>query len=137
MSAAIVQHGYGLRWSLWLCGLSALAWCSPASVHARAHFLAHTYGPGFTDSTPAAPVGGNPGKTLGEQRKFIVQYALDLWGAQLDSDVPIEVEVTFQDLGCEDFGVAAQARPFSWYSALPPELADPSLLYVKIGRAHV
>src|SRR5262249_11785193 len=37
-------------------------------------------GGGFNDATPAAPVGGNTGTTLGQQRLNAVQYAADIWG---------------------------------------------------------
>jgi hypothetical protein len=57
-------------------------------------------GEGFNDPTPRAPVGGNTGKTLGAQRLIAVQHAADLWGAVLDSNVPIVVRATFDPLGC-------------------------------------
>ena len=38
-------------------------------------------GVGFNDPTPVAPVGGNPGVTLGAQRLYIFQYAASIWGA--------------------------------------------------------
>jgi hypothetical protein len=55
---------------------------------------------GFNDPTPAAPVGGNPGTTIGQQRLNAFQYAADLWGAQLDSAVPISVQASFDPLAC-------------------------------------
>ena len=42
-------------------------------------------GVGFNDPTPVAPVGGNPGTTLGQQRLNAFQYAASIWGATLDS----------------------------------------------------
>jgi hypothetical protein len=33
---------------------------------------------GFNDPTPAAPVGGNPGTTVGAQRLFVFQHAADI-----------------------------------------------------------
>ena len=38
-------------------------------------------GVGFNDPTPVAPVGGNPGTTLGEQRLLAFQHAAGIWGA--------------------------------------------------------
>ena len=32
---------------------------------------------GYNDTTPVAPVGGNPGTTLGEQRQIVAQFAAD------------------------------------------------------------
>jgi len=42
-------------------------------------------GVGFNDPTPAAPVGGNPGTTLGEQRLNVFREAARIWGETLDS----------------------------------------------------
>jgi len=57
-------------------------------------------GVGFNDPTPAAPVGDNRGATVGEQRRIAVQYALDIWGAALDSNVEIRVEARFEPRLC-------------------------------------
>ena len=42
-------------------------------------------GVGFNDPTPATPVGGNSGITVGQQRLVAYQRALDLWGKTLRS----------------------------------------------------
>jgi hypothetical protein len=55
---------------------------------------------GLNDPTPIAPVGGNPGVTIGEQRRIAYQYAADLWGGVLKSDVNIRVIASFQALEC-------------------------------------
>jgi hypothetical protein len=57
-------------------------------------------GVGFNDPTPAAPVGGNPGTTLGQQRLNVFQYVASLWGARLDSSVEIRILSTFEPLAC-------------------------------------
>src|SRR5215475_11766849 len=57
-------------------------------------------GKGFNDETPTAPVGGNPGTTLGQQRLNALQYAADIWGSILASDVPILVAASFSPLSC-------------------------------------
>lgn len=57
-------------------------------------------GQGLNDPTPATPVGGNPGTTLGEQRANVYQFAAQLWGSTIESDVPILVGATFQPLAC-------------------------------------
>ena len=59
-------------------------------------------GVGFNDTTPVAPVGGNSGRTLGEQRRNALQHAADLWGQALDSEVPVVIEAEFKALGCAD-----------------------------------
>ncbi|MDE1892712.1 MAG: serine protease [Xanthomonadaceae bacterium] len=55
---------------------------------------------GLDDPTPANPVGGNPGVTRGEQARIVFQFAADLWGAVLQSDVPITVSASFARLSC-------------------------------------
>jgi hypothetical protein len=112
--------------AVWL----AFALWTPWPVHARATLVANIQGNGFSDSTPTTPVGGNTGTTLGAQRKFVVQRALEMWGAVLDSDVPIKVDVSFIDLGCSDFLTAAQAAPIAFYSELPIAGIDSKALYV-------
>src|SRR3954451_8640634 len=55
-------------------------------------------GVGFNDPTPAAPAGGNPGTTVGQQRLIAFQYAADVWGSILDSSVPIYIQSAFDPL---------------------------------------
>lgn len=72
------------------------------------------FGNGFNDSTPAAPVGGNSGTTLGEQRRILFQAAADIWGAAIDSDVPITVQADFAVLQCmNNMAVLGSAGPAS------------------------
>jgi hypothetical protein len=59
-------------------------------------------GVGFNDATPATPVGGNTGTTLGAQRLNAFQAAASKWGATLDSSVPIRVLATWDALPCTD-----------------------------------
>lgn len=87
-----------------LAVLAILAFAMPAT--AADVVLVNLDPPGFglNDPTPAAPVGGNPGVTLGEQRTNVYLFAADLWGAVLDSDVPVFVGATFQPLPCSPTG---------------------------------
>src|SRR5262249_11278405 len=57
-------------------------------------------GTGLNDETPVSPVGGNPGTTLGQQRLNALQYAADIWGSILASDVPVLVAASFSPLSC-------------------------------------
>jgi hypothetical protein len=57
-------------------------------------------GVGFNDATVVAPVGGNPGTTLGQQRLNAFQAAADKWGATLTSAVTIRVLATWEALSC-------------------------------------
>ncbi len=64
---------------------------------------------GFNDPTPAAPVGGNPGTTIGQQRLIAFQYAASIWGSILDSAVPINVQAAFNPLACTPTGATLGA----------------------------
>lgn len=57
-------------------------------------------GEGFNEPTPAAPVGGNTGTTVGQQRLIAFQYAAGLWGAKLSSNVEIRIQASFDPLSC-------------------------------------
>ena len=93
---------------------------------------------GYNDTTPVAPVGGNPGTTLGEQRQIVAQFAADLWGAVLQSNQPIYVQANFTPLGPNVLGSAGTTfynRDFAgapeagtWYfAALADALSDSDL----------
>lgn len=99
-------------------------------------------GEGFNDPTPVAPVGGNTGTTLGEQRLIAFQHAANIWGANLDSSVVIIVNAAFNPLTCTAtsavLGSAGATQVFSdfagaqkagtWYSfALANKLAGVDL----------
>jgi hypothetical protein len=57
-------------------------------------------GEGFNDPTPATPVGGNNGTTIGQQRLNVFNFAAAIWGAFLDSTVNIEVRAQFDPQNC-------------------------------------
>jgi FlgD Ig-like domain len=57
-------------------------------------------GEGFNDPTPFVPVGGNPATTLGQARLNAFQYAADLAGACLVSNVTIVVNASMDPLAC-------------------------------------
>ena len=61
-------------------------------------------GVGFNDPTPVAPVGGNTGTTLGEQRLISFSHAANIWGSTLDSAVPITINAQFRPLTCTATG---------------------------------
>ena len=71
-------------------------------------------GVGFNDSTPAAPVGGNPGTTLGEQRLNAFQFAANIWGASLTSGPTITVRANWAAQACTATrGTLGAAAPVS------------------------
>ena len=92
-------------------------------------------GEGFNDPTVVAPVGGNTGTTLGEQRRKVFERAGEIWGTFINSDVDIVINASFDPLFCESNSVTLGAagpvsafgnfpnRPFinTWY---PSALAD-------------
>lgn len=57
-------------------------------------------GVGFNDPTPVAPIGGNGGTTLGQQRLNAFQFAANVWGATLNSSPTIVVRATWEPLTC-------------------------------------
>ena len=57
-------------------------------------------GEGFNDPTPVAPVGGNTGTTLGQQRLIAFRRAADIWAGLIASAVTIRVGATFDPLPC-------------------------------------
>jgi hypothetical protein len=57
-------------------------------------------GVGFNDPTPAAPVGGNTGTTIGQQRLIAFQFAANIWASRLTSNVTIRVSAQFTPLAC-------------------------------------
>ena len=86
-----------------LCSLAAFTFLAPARANAKATFVLNNVdapGVGFNDPTPAAPVGGNNGTTVGQQRLNVFKYALDIWGKTIDSAVPIVVEASFPNFDC-------------------------------------
>ena len=83
--------------------LAALALvCLAASAQAATITIVNNdaAGEGFNDPTAAAPVGGNSGTTIGQQRLNVFEQAASIWGGILPSAVPIRVNATFDPLTC-------------------------------------
>jgi hypothetical protein len=83
--------------------LAALALlCLAASAQAATVTIVNNdaAGEGFNDPTAAAPVGGNSGTTIGQQRLILFQQAAAIWGSILPSTVEIRVNATFDPLTC-------------------------------------
>ena len=82
-------------------------------------------GIGFNDDTPAAPIGGNPGTTLGQQRLNAFTFAASTWGATLTSDVTINIQAQFSALACTatsaTLGSAGATRIFRDFAGAPIE----------------
>jgi len=55
---------------------------------------------GLNDDTVAAPIGGNIGVTLGEQRQNVILFAARLLEQVIDSSIPITIDAEFDSLSC-------------------------------------
>lgn len=96
---------------------------APAAAATFEIINASPSGIGFNDPTPAAPVGGNAGTTLGQQRLIVFQTAGAIWGQKLKSDIPISVLSFFEPLECSDtsavLGAAGALNVFSDFPNAP------------------
>ena len=81
----------------------ALAPAFAGSAQAASITIVNMDGPneGFNDTTPATPVGGNPGTTIGQQRLNLFTHAADIWGALLPSNVAIRIRAQFNPQSCD------------------------------------
>jgi hypothetical protein len=71
---------------------------------------ANAPGVGFNDPTPATPIGGNTGTTLGQQRLIAFQRAAQIWASALQTNVPISIQAQFTPLGPGVLGSAGTTR---------------------------
>lgn len=104
-------------------------------------------GEGFNDPTPAVPVGGNPGTTVGQQALNVFQRAADVWGSKLQSKQPILVIAFFLPLPCSATSAVLGAAGAEWYfanippakggTALTPNTWYPAALAEKITRQDI
>lgn len=116
-----------------LTGVSALAlvaflvsshgiWAAPPPKPRTTISIVNLDGPneGFNDPTPARRVGGNPGRTVGEQRLIAFQFAADLWAATLTSNTEIFIQASFDPLACTaTSGVLGAAGTLQIVSSFP------------------
>jgi hypothetical protein len=73
-------------------------------------------GKGLNDVAVAAPVGGNPGTTVGEQRQIVYRFALDMFAALLHGAEPLRVRASFAPLQCDAANtVLGSAAPIANY----------------------
>jgi hypothetical protein len=101
--------------------LAALALLGGVVAAGQAHAQAtvvvnfvNNAGVGYNDETPVAPVGGNMGTTLGEQRRIATQHAANIWAATLTSDAVIRIRAQFTAQSCtETSGTLGSAGPLS------------------------
>jgi MYXO-CTERM domain-containing protein len=98
--------------------LAAATLLCPARARASANIMIQNTdapGQGFNDPTVVAPVGGNSGTTLGQQRLNTFKQAASIWGSMIDSSVTIVIDASFAPLQCDATGITlGQASPFNW-----------------------
>ena len=105
-------------------GIALLTAATPALAASTVTIIPNDpAGVGFNDPTPAAPVGGNSGTTVGQQRLIAFRYAASLWAARLDSAVEIKVSASFPALTCTAtqaiLGSAATTSIFGFAAGSP------------------
>ena len=104
-------------------------------------------GVGFNDPTPATPIGGNPGTTVGEQALNVFEEAAARWGTKLVSEQPVLVIAFFTPLNCNATSAVLGAAGANWYFAnipaahggkpLPENTWYPAALAEKITRQDI
>jgi hypothetical protein len=108
----------GLRFLLLTAALAA-ANVSTFSAPRAATFIVvnnDSAGVGFNDTTSVAPVGGNTGTTLGQQRLIAFQFAANIWGSLVASNVAIRVGASFAPLSCNaSSAILGSAGPNNFY----------------------
>lgn len=104
---------------------AAMALCCAAagSAQAAATIVINNLnipGVGFNETTPAAPVGGNTGTTVGQQRLIAFAHAANIWGATLTSATPIVINAQFVPQACTATGATlGSAGATSVFSDFP------------------
>jgi hypothetical protein len=101
--------------------LCAAAFCGQALAQATVVVnFTNTGTVGYNDPTPATPVGGNGGTTLGEQRRIATQHAANLWAATLTSNATIRINAQFTAQTCtETSAVLGSAGPIGNFRNFP------------------
>jgi hypothetical protein len=80
----------------------------------------------WTDTTAATPVGGNPGTTLGQQRKNALGYAGQQLAAQLQTSASITVHACGAHLGGDaNSAILAHATPLAFFFDEPQYPINP------------
>jgi hypothetical protein len=119
------------------CGLTCLiAQAATITISSR-----DPAGVGFNDPTPVAPVGGNAGITLGEQRFNVYRYVANIWEQALQSDVNITVSAGWEALTCTSTSaVLGSASAWNIWRDFPggvPGTWYPQALANKLAHANL
>ncbi len=116
------KHILNAKTSLVLFAMIAVLACSSSAFASATIVIVNADGAneGFNDPTPAVPVGGNPGTTLGAQRLFAFTHAANIWGSTLDSNVTIRIQAAFNPLGPGILGSAGATFIFRDFGGVAP-----------------
>jgi uncharacterized repeat protein (TIGR01451 family) len=105
-----------------------------ASATAADLEIQNTKAAGFADTTPAPPLGLNPGTTRGDQSLIVFQTAAAMWGATVRSTVPILINSEFvsatadMEFVCSPDGtVLAFTQPAGYFTS--PNFPNPRAGY--------
>src|SRR5690606_20432904 len=90
-------------------------------------------GTGFSDSTAVAPVDGNPGVTVGQQRANVFAKAAERWTNIVQPSVDITISATFASMFCDAQGVifasgGSTASDRNFVGAIDPDTWYPRAL---------
>jgi hypothetical protein len=111
--------------------IGALSLVAPVAASAQATIQiinADGAGVGFNDPAPVAPIGGNTGTTIGEQRLIAFQHAANIWGQTLTSPITIRIVAFFDALACTATSAAlGGAAPYRSVRDFPANPGAPGL----------
>lgn len=106
-----------------------IAFASAASAATVVPVYADAAGQGFNSNAPpdtASGQDGNPGDTLGEQRRWAFEKALEFWALRLQSTVAIKVGAAMDPLFCSPTSAAlGSAGPVGFFTLTPPGTPHP------------
>jgi len=101
-----------------LCAIVMLA----AGTSSAANFVilnGDVAGEGLNDPTVVAPVGGNPGTTLGAQRMNVLVAVAQRWADRLESSVDIVILARFNPMDCGILGSTGPGDAFMNFPGAP------------------
>ena len=113
----MVFHRSSLRTFLLVLTLFGMAVVASPVAEAAVITVVNNDGPGegFNDPTPVAPVGGNSGTSIGQQRLIAFQRAAEIWAGLISSPVEIRIGANFDPLACNSTsGILGSAGPVSF-----------------------
>ena len=122
--------------------LAFLLAAMPASAANLVVVVTDASGQGFNDPTPATPVGGNMGTTVGDQRLNVFKEAARIWSGLLPSNVDIRINSSFQALDCDAttavLGSAGATASFANFPNAPvANTGYPKALADKLAGAEI